>query len=96
MSGGHFDYKQYEIGYMADEVEDLILNNDSEEKNEWGDSVGRGYSAETIEEFRKALHYLRMAQLYVHRIDWLVSGDDGEDSFHSRLKVGLNILEGDT
>ena len=26
---------------------------------------------------------------YTQRIDWLVSGDDGEDSFHSRLKKEL-------
>ena len=24
MSGGHFDYNQYKIGYIADEVEQLI------------------------------------------------------------------------
>ena len=32
MSGGHFDYKQYEIENIADEIEQIILNNDSEEK----------------------------------------------------------------
>jgi hypothetical protein len=37
MSGGHFQYKQWEIGNIADEVEQLILTNDSEEKDEWGD-----------------------------------------------------------
>jgi hypothetical protein len=31
MSGGHFDYKQWEIQNIADEVEQLILTNDSEE-----------------------------------------------------------------
>ena len=34
MSGGHFNYKQYEIGYIADEVEQLIITNDSTETNE--------------------------------------------------------------
>lgn len=37
MSGGHFNYDQYRIGQMADEVEQLILNNDNPETNEWGD-----------------------------------------------------------
>jgi hypothetical protein len=30
-----------------------------------------------------------MAQIYTQRIDWLVSGDDGEDSFRERLKEDL-------
>ena len=31
MSGGHFQYKQWEIGNIGDEVEQLIIDNDSEE-----------------------------------------------------------------
>lgn len=30
-----------------------------------------------------------MAQIYTQRIDWLVSGDDSEDSFRERLKEDL-------
>lgn len=86
MSGGHFDYKQYNLDYIADEVEQLILTNNSTELNEWGDTKGRHYSDKTIVEFKNALHFLRLAKIYAQRIDWLVSGDDGEDSFHSRLQ----------
>jgi len=89
MSGGHFDYQQYKLGYIADELEQLILQNDSEELNQWGDRVGRQYTAETIEQFETALGLVRRAQIYVQRIDWLVSGDDGEESFHARLKHEL-------
>lgn len=92
MSGGHFDYKQWEIGNIADEVEQLILTNDSEEKDEWGDRKGYHYTPETIEEFKKGLVLLRQAYVYAQRIDWLVSGDDGEDSFHRRLKNDLEKL----
>ena len=92
MSGGHFDYKQHTIGYIADEVEQLIITNDSEEKDRRGDCIGAHYSAETIEEFRKAWVVLKVAQVYAQRIDWLVSGDDGEDSFHSRLRRDLEGL----
>ena len=42
-----------------------------------------------IEEFKKAMVCLKMAYVYAQRIDWLVSGDDGEDSFHRRLKNEL-------
>ena len=93
MSGGHFDYKQYQIGYIADEIEQLIENNNSEEIDEWGCTIGAHYLPKTIKEFKKALKVLRVAQVYTHRIDWLVSGDDGEDSFHSRLAKDLNNIK---
>lgn len=92
MSGGHFDYQQYRIGYIADEIEELIRDNDDESVNEWGDTVGRGYTAETIAEFQQAVELLRKAQIYAHRIDWLVSCDDGEDTFHTRLKEDLDSV----
>lgn len=92
MSGGHFGYKQYEIGYIADEVEQLIIENNTEELDEWGYRKGCHFSEETMVEFRKGLELLRQADIYAQRIDWLVSGDDGEDSFHSRLKKDLERL----
>ena len=92
MSGGHFQYMQYEIGNIADEIEQIILNNDSKEKNEYGDTKGYGFSQGTIEEFKKALFTLKQSYIYVQRIDWLVSGDDGEDSFHRRLKQEMDEL----
>lgn len=51
------------------------------------------YSEETIKEFRKGVDILKKAQVYANRIDWLMSGDDGEESFHKRLKEGLKELE---
>jgi hypothetical protein len=93
MSGGHFNYKQYELGQIADEIEQLILDNDSKEVNEYGDTKGYGYSPQTIEAFKYARIALLHALAYVQRIDWLVSGDDGEDSFHSRLDADFEALD---
>ena len=89
MSGGHFDYNQYKIGYIADEVDQLIRDNDSQEPDAWGNARGRAFSAETIAEFQRGLAALRQAQIYAQRIDWLVSGDDSEPSFHARLQEDL-------
>lgn len=50
------------------------------------------YEPETIEEFRKAIKVLREAAVYAQRIDWLLSGDDGEETFHKRLKKELSKL----
>ena len=51
------------------------------------------YTEETINEFRKGVGILKKARVYAYRIDWLMSGDDGEDNFHKRLKEKLKELE---
>lgn len=89
MSGGHFDYKQYDMDSIYQDIKQLVLTNDSYELNQWGDSKGRHYTAETIDEFKLGLKFLRLAEIYTHRIDWLLSGDDGEESFHRRLASDL-------
>jgi hypothetical protein len=89
MSGGFFDYQQYRLGYIADAVEQLIRDNHSQELNDWGYPRGREYSDETIREFKRAVELLNQALIYAQRIDWLVSGDDGEDTFHARLAEDL-------
>jgi hypothetical protein len=93
MSGGHFDYAQYKINMIADQVEQLIKNNDSTEKNQYGERLYGNYSKATLDEFKKGLLLLRQAEIYAQRIDWLVSGDDSEAKFHERLKEDLIALE---
>jgi hypothetical protein len=94
MSGGHFDYNQYKIAWIVHDIKGLIFHNDSDDKDSYGDLIGRRYSPETIAEFKKAVRALKVAQVYAQRIDWLVSGDDGEESFHQRLNEELtNIPE---
>ena len=88
MSGGHFDYKQHYIQDIIDEIEDLIKNNNVE--NEWGYS--NDYSDEIIEKFKVGLKILKQAEIYTTRIDWLVSGDDGEETFLERLKDDLGEI----
>jgi hypothetical protein len=93
MSGGHFEYAQYKVQMIADQIEALILYNSSNEKNEYGDVKGRRFTSATITEFTVAMKLLQQAYVYAQRIDWLVSGDDGEDSFHKRLKSDLYKLK---
>lgn len=89
MSGGHFDYKQYYLSYIADEIEQLVLTNNSTENHQYGDGFSTNYSEKTIKEFEKAIFYLNMAQIYAQRVDWLVSCDDNEETFHTRLRDDL-------
>lgn len=89
MSGGHFNYSQHSLLDIADGIGSAILTNDSTEKDEWGSDISGHYSPETIAEFEKAVKALKLAYVYAQRIDWLLSGDDGEDSFHKRLQAQL-------
>lgn len=53
------------------------------------------FSKETLAELKKAVHILKQAEIYAQRIDWLLSGDDGEEGFHERLNEELGKLEKD-
>ena len=84
MSGGYFNHQQHRITDIVEEIEELIENNDRTDLNEWGDPVGYQYGPETVEKFKYAVELLKRAAIAAHRIDYLVSGDDGEESFHER------------
>lgn len=84
MSGGYFNYRQSQVSYLASEIDALIERNDDKSKDSYGYQIGHEYPPEIIERFREAAHTLRQAAEMAQRIDWLVSGDDGEDSFMAR------------
>jgi len=92
MSGGHFNYDQYRIRQIADEVERLIETNNIEETDPYGDKISYSFPQEIIEKFQEAVLTLRMAEVMAQRIDWLVSGDDGEESFLRRWNEDLSKI----
>ena len=47
---------------------------------------------EVIDKFKEAVDILNKASIYAHRIDYLLSGDDGEESFLKRLQEELEQL----
>lgn len=104
MSGGHFDYKQWHIEQIADSIQSE-LDRQGKEKDESElymdkeyyidhpeERFNYTYPEEVQEEFKKGISLLRKAAVYARRIDWLLSGDDGEDTFIKRLKEELNKL----
>ena len=93
MSGGRFDYKQHYIRDIVDSIKDEIATNNIKpgwvDDEEWD---GQIYSDKTIAKFKEAIKVLRIAEVYAQRVDWLLSGDDDEESFHERLQEDLAKL----
>lgn len=95
MSGGYFDYKQYYLDDIASKIEKAMQNENSENIDEWGYHTSNGFSKETMNEFKTAIRLVKLAEIYTQRIDWLLCGDDGEDSFHERLAEDMDKLAHD-
>ena len=81
MSGGHFNHQQYAFEDIAQTIQHDIDINDSNEKDQFGGTIGNHYAPEVIRRFKKAVKELRKCSDMVHEIDWLLSGDSGEDTF---------------
>jgi hypothetical protein len=97
MSGGHFDYNQYKIRDISDSVEQVIRNNNKKKEHpieySWESEYHYEYPPEVIEKFKEGLVILKLAEVYTQRIDWLLSGDDGDETFLERLKEDLDKLK---
>ena len=93
MSGGYFNYKQYELGYIADSIETVIHNFDTDQKDSYDQKYREKYKDAEIDVFRQAVFFIRKAEIYTHRIDWLLSGDDSTESFFVRLGDDLRDLD---
>ena len=102
MSGGKFDYDQYKIRTIWEEIQNE-LDKQGQEKQvaHWEKEYYEKYPEARFEEvyredvqqiFKDGIEALKKAEIYAQRIDWYLSGDDGEDSLVSRLKSDLDKL----
>ena len=89
MSGGHFDYGQHTIRDIADEIQKVIDTNNDTTPDQFGYPRGRQYSPIVISKLYGAVAALRVAYVYAQRVDWLLSDDDGEESFLKHLEEEL-------
>lgn len=96
------DIEDYVNGHELDEDEVRDYINDRWLEDEEKDYIRKhhhtrpnlyDYTEETLSEFRKGIEILKQAEVYAQRIDWLLSGDDGEGTFHERLKKDLENLK---
>ena len=72
MSGGYFEYNQYRLV-------DIINSLDERENSIEFDEV-------TEDLIQDAKVIAQLAQIFIHRVDWLLSGDDGPETFKERIK----------
>jgi len=83
MSSGYFDYRQHRMDDIIEAIEDVVENNDAV----------YSYNQSFINELINAIRALKIAYIYTHRIDYLLSGDDSQETFLERLRDNLNEIE---
>lgn len=101
MSGGRFEYSQWRIRDISEAISEIISKQGTEnEKIEpyWvekypEDRYHPTYPVEINEAMKEAIKLLDTAYIYVQRLDWYLSGDDGLESFKTRLKEDLEELK---
>lgn len=105
MSGGHFNYQQYEINNIIDSIEEELNQQGKQKpKNELyfaeeyykqypDEKYYYTYPIEIQDKMKEAINALKIAAIYANRVDWFLSGDDGEESFIERLNEELNTLQ---
>ena len=105
MSGGAFDYNQYKIREIWEDIQQKLDNQGKEKSKEDlkyypeeylekypEDRFNLVYSDDVQQIFKEGIEILKKAEIYAQRIDWYLSGDDGEESLVSRLQSDLDEL----
>ena len=89
MSGGHFgDYDYYKVDQFADELEVEIENNGKakDDSGYYGEKWYPNHDPDVIDVLREQIPKLRKAAEIMRHIDYLYSGDHGDDTFMKRVK----------
>lgn len=106
MSGGRFDYKQWHIGSIADQIEqEVIMSGKPIPKSKWDyfereeynethkQPMNYAFPESTLRRMEEAVYALKRAAIYAQRTDFLLCSDDGEESFEERLSKELAELD---
>lgn len=105
MSGGAFDYSQHKVRKIYEIIQEELDNQGKDllnDKTKWynkeyyekypEERFAVIYSEKVQEIFKEGIEALKKAEVYTQRIDWYLSGDDGEESLIERLKEELEAL----
>jgi hypothetical protein len=89
VSGGHFGncgYDYYKVSQFADELEQEIATNGLKCEDKYMENFYPFFDPETIEYLKDQLPKMRKMAEIMRHIDYLYSGDHGDDSFMERVK----------
>lgn len=86
MSGGYFNYNQYILIDMINKLDERKKRIKDDDKDINVLTIDK--STEDLIEDAKVI--AQLAQIFLHRVDWLLSGDDGPDTFKERIKEDLS------
>ncbi len=89
MSGGHFDYQESYLGYIAEQLERDIEFNDIEYDSSKPIDAPYGFQhkPETIECLRVMVDQLQSLQELLHEYDYAVSGDSSKERFIEKVRL---------
>ena len=89
MSGGFYEYKQYHIQDLIEQLEETLVRLDLEPiEDSWECDSLKPYVEDiplVKEVINKNIELLKQAYIFTQRLDWYLSGDDGLDNFKERL-----------
>lgn len=85
MSGGHFNHNEYiyyRVHQFADELENEIENNEKPDEYDYC----QGLSQEVLHVLKLQIKNINKTAKIMKAIDYLYSGDHGEDSFLEAMR----------
>jgi hypothetical protein len=88
MSGGHFDYREAYLGYIAEQLERDIEFNDVEcdSSTPVDKPYGFQHQPETIGYLKNMVDQLQKLQELLHEYDYAVSGDSSKEGFLEKAR----------
>jgi len=89
MSGGHFDYKDSYLGYIAEQLEQNVGFNDIEDNIAMSSDEHYGFQhqPETIEFVKIMIEELYKLKDLLREYDYYVSGDSAEENFLAQARL---------
>ncbi len=89
MSGGHYNYDEARLGYIADQLEDDIKYNDisweTPAKVDGKEYYGFHLSKETVKFMEDTVKQLRHLEFTIRQLDLVIEGDTSEEIFRESV-----------
>jgi len=88
MSGGYFNYNQYILIDMINKLDEREAKIE-QDKDDGKDTDVLTFDEASEDLIQDAKVLAQLAQIFLQRVDWLLSGDDSSGTFKERIKEDL-------